>query len=547
MSTDRPGPPDPDDSIVRENEPTLVRELPPVTPLAPAPPPPPPEPAPRPGLDEGPDLGPTPAPRSLFRRLLITFLAVLVTYTALNQLIALRLSADVTASAFQEQLADPTLVAVADSMTLLLTAGASATQIQGFLDRRYGPYPHVSVGLYGRDGERMAVRAGRPGAGPERLSPGTLADAEAEGAVRRSVGLGFVLIGPVFPPSGDGQAVGFVRLAAQPLASRVISLVFETTWLWTLPIFLLAALTAFLGTRSITERLREAEAAVLRMARGDQDARIPVGQLDEIGQIAVTFNRTADQLQRTNAELKQTDATRRRLVADFAHELNTPLTNVLAYLETLIMAAEDGGMDDATRLNFLHVAHDEARRLAHLARDLETVTKLEAGRLKMEQELVDLSRMAVELARRIIPRAEKQGLEVFTDIAPGGDIVGDQMRLEQVGMNLLENALRYTQSGSVTVQVRCDDAGVTLSVKDTGIGIPKEDLQHVLSRFYRVDGSRARTTGGSGLGLAIVGGIVERHAGRVMVDSELGVGTTVSLWFPREGSVADMAPPIQAD
>ncbi len=163
----------------------------------------------------------------------------------------------------------------------------------------------------------------------------------------------------------------------------------------------------------------------------------------------------------------------------------------------------------------------------------------------MEQELVDISRMAVELARRIIPRAEKQGLEVFTDIQPGGDIVGDQMRLEQIGMNLLENALRYTQQGSVTVSVRCDEAGVTLSVQDTGIGIPKEDLPHVMNRFYRVDGSRTRATGGSGLGLAIVGGIVERHAGRVSVESELGAGTRVSLWFPREGSVADVAPPMR--
>lgn len=544
------GPPDSDDSIVRENEPTLVRELPPLparpAPRAEEPPPRRPageaSPAPPPPVPELPG-----RPRSLFRRLLVTFLSVLVTYAALNQLLALRLSADVTASAFQEQMADPTLVAVADSMTLLLTAGASTPQVQAFLDRRYGQYDHVSVGLYSRDGVRLAAHAGQPGAGPGSLSDKTLAQAAKEGAVHRSVGLGFVVVGPVLPPGGTGPPQGFVRFAAQPQASRVVNLVFETTWLWTLPIFLLAALTAFLGTRSITERLREAEAVVQRMARGDESARIPVGQLDEVGQIAITFNRTADQLQRSNAQLKATDETRRRLVADFAHELNTPLTNVLAYLETLIMGEEEGGMDPATRLGFIQVAHDEARRLAHLARDLETVTKLEAGRLKMEQELVDLSRMAVELARRVIPRAEKQGLEVFTDIAPGGEIVGDQMRLEQVGMNLLENALRYTQEGSITVSVRANEAGVRLSVQDTGIGIPKDDVARVMSRFYRVDGSRNRATGGSGLGLAIVGGIVERHSGRVELESELGVGTTVSLWFPREGSVADVAPPVVPD
>ncbi len=354
-----------DDAGSRDNEPTLVRQLPPLAPRRLEPELPPPV-----LRDDPPPFEPPPAPRSLFRRLLITFLAVLVTYTALNQLLALRLSADVTASAFQEQLADPTLVAVSDSMTLLLTAGASAGQIQAFLDRRYAPYPHVSVGLYDPSGVRVAVRSGQPGAGPESLSPSTMKKATRDGVLRRGVGLGFLVIGPVWKPSGEGPPLGYVRLAAQPVGSRVVSLVFRTTWLWTLPIFLLAALTAFLGTRSITHRLREAEDAVLRMARGDQDARIPVGQLDEIGQIAKAFNRTADQLQRSNAELKQTDETRRRLVADFAHELNTPLTNVLAYLETLIMAEEEGGMDDATRHGFLQVAYDEARRLAHLAREL---------------------------------------------------------------------------------------------------------------------------------------------------------------------------------
>tara|TARA_B100000029_G_scaffold16913_1_gene17237 strand:- start:232 stop:1221 length:990 start_codon:yes stop_codon:yes gene_type:complete len=316
-----------------------------------------------------------------------------------------------------------------------------------------------------------------------------------------------------------------------------LNLIWEASWRWALPVFLLAALTAYLGTRSITHRLREAEHAVRRIAAGDQNARIPVGEMDEVGRVAYTFNRTVDLLERTLSDLEQTDAIRRRQVADFAHELNTPLTNVIAYLDTLIMGDEEGGMDAQTRNGFLQVARDEADRLSHLARDLETLTKLEAGRLVLEREVVDVSKVAVELARRIIPRAEGQGLEVLTDIEPGGEIVGDRMRLEQVGMNLLENALRYTTSGSITVAVHSVNEGVVLSVRDTGIGIPEDDVENVMSRFYRVDPSRNRSTGGSGLGLAIVGRIVQRHGGHVGIESTLGEGTCVSVHFPREGTL----------
>ena len=484
---------------------------------------------------------PPPARRSLFRRLLITTLAVLAIYGGLTQLLAYRLGANVLSEAFQ-QLIEPALVALEDSAGTMLSRGAPPTTMQAYLDRRYGAFPRMSVAVYSRSGERLAQRVGQPGASPVQLTDQLLLRA-AEQTSREAVGLGFVAVSPVRgggpPDSGQGEVLGYVRIAAQPSTVETQNLIWEATWRWAFPVFLLSVLMAFLGTRSITQRLREAEAAVGRMAAGDMSARIPVAEMDEVGRVGLTFNRTADLLQRTVKELEQTDQTRRRLVADFAHELITPLTNVLAYLETLLMAEEEGGMDHTSRKGFLEVAHDEAKRLAHLARDLETLTKLEAGRLVMEQDLVDMSRLAVELARRVIPRAEQQGLEVFTDIQPGGDIVGDRMRLEQVGMNLLENALRYTQSGSLTISVVVDGEGVTLGFTDTGIGIPQEDIQRVLDRFYRVDPSRQRKTGGSGLGLAIVGGIVERHGGRVHVTSQVGEGTTVSVWFPREGSVHD--------
>jgi signal transduction histidine kinase len=491
---------------------------------------------------------PPPARRSLFRRLLITTLAVLAIFGGLTQLLAYRLGANVLSEAFQKQLVAPALVALEDSAGSLLASGSSPEAVQAFLDRRYGGFPRMSIAIYDPSGQRLAEQTGTPGSGPIALPEDALRRVITGGEARETVGLGFVALAAVRgggpPDAGTGELLGFVRVAAQPSTAATQRLILEGTLQWVLPVFLLSFLMAYLGTRSITLRLRQAQTAVDRIAAGDTSARIPVAEYDEIGAVGLTFNRTIDLLERTMRELEQTDRARRRLVADFAHELNTPLTNVLAYLETLLMAEEEGGMDVATRTGFLEVAHDEARRLAHLARDLETLTKLEAGRLVMEQDLVDVSRLAVELARRIIPRAEQQGLEVFTDIEPGGEVIGDLMRLEQVGMNLLENALRYTKAGSITISVAADDSGVTLGISDTGIGIPEEDVPKVLDRFYRVDPSRQRKTGGSGLGLAIVGGIIERHSGRISVDSVEGEGTTVSIWIPKEGSVADVTGPL---
>jgi signal transduction histidine kinase len=485
---------------------------------------------------------------SLFRRLLVTTLAVLAIYGGLTQLLAYRLGAQVLSDAFQQQLVSPALVALEDSLALRIETGTNPAALQELLTTRYGTFKRLSISVYNPDGELLAEEAGSPGASPQQLSAADLRGVRGGEQLRKDVGLGFVRVLPLLgePTEAGTPLVGVLRVAAQPSTTSTRRLIWEASWRWAFPVFLLSVLMAYLGTRSITQRLREAEAVVVQMAAGDMSARIPVNNIDELGRVALAFNQTADLLQRTVRELEQTDETRRKLVADFAHELNTPLTNVLAYLETLIMAEEEGGMESQSRLSFLKVAFDEGNRLAHLARDLETLTKLEAGNLVMERQVVDLSRLAVELARRVYPRAERQDLDVFTDIEPGGDVIGDQMRLEQVGMNLLENALRYTKEGSLTVSVACTEKGVTLGISDTGIGIPKADLPNVMNRFYRVDASRQRATGGSGLGLAIVGRIVHRHHGRITIDSTLGEGTTVSLWLPRYGEFSNADFEIEA-
>jgi len=489
--------------------------------------------------------GPPTTRRSMFRRLMVTMLAVLAIYGALTQMVTYLLVANVLEESYQQQ-ADASLSALEDSLSGRLERNQTAEQIQAYLSERYKPFERISIGVYDLKGDLIANSTGALRTPPNRLAENTRKRALSGERRRKADGLGFVAVSPIEvspPQAGKKSVLGFLLIAAQPSTADSVRFIRESSWIWVVPVFLLSVLTAFLGTRSITQRLRQAEEVVSRVAAGDMQARIPLGEMDELGRVALTFNRTVDLLERTLQDLEQTDSTRRRMVADFAHDFNTPLTNVIAYLESLMIGDEDGSMDAATRHTFLQVAHDEAGRLAHLARDLETLTKLEAGRLVMERELVDLSLVAVELARRVIPRAEAAGLEVLTDIEPGGEVIGDRMRLEQVGMNLLENSLRYTQAGSITIRIRADDGSVTLSVIDTGIGIPPADLEKVSERFYRVDSSRTRATGGSGLGLAIVGRIVQRHGGRIDIESALDEGTTVSVWLPREGPLSHTVAP----
>lgn len=488
-------------------------------------------------------------PRSLFRRLLVTMLAVLAIYGGLTLLLAWQLGATVLQEVFVTEIAPAQLLPLEDAVGGLLATEPSPAEIQEFLDRRYGRLRRNTVAVYDTTGQLLGQRAGTPGSAPSALEPEALAALVDRPMWRDSSGFGFVAVGAVRGGSPletqPGPVVGYVRLAARPKVGRARDIILGASWRWSFPVFLLSALAAFLGTSSITQRLREAEKAVRRIAAGETGVRIEVDAekgLDEIGRVSIAFNKTVDQLEATVSELERTDVNRRRLVADFAHELNTPLTNVLAYLETLMMGENEGGMSSVDRKGFLSVAHDEARRLSHLAKDLETVTKLEAGVLRMERQVVDLSRLSVGLAQRIEPRASQKGLDVLTDIEAGGEIVGDPMRLEQVGMNLLENAMRYTKAGWIRIEVRNLPDGVELAVADSGMGIPEEDIERVMERFYRVDPSRNRATGGSGLGLSIVGRIVQRHGGEVRIESVVGEGSRFIVFFPHAGSTLEELP-----
>jgi two-component system phosphate regulon sensor histidine kinase PhoR len=229
-------------------------------------------------------------------------------------------------------------------------------------------------------------------------------------------------------------------------------------------------------------------------------------------------------------EVRRLESMRRDFVANVSHELKTPLTAIRGYAETL---ASGGVPPDRTR-SFLEVILRHAERLGSLIDDLLQLSRIESRKLELHPVELDVVEAARALLRDLAPRLAERGhrAEVVDDGAAAAR--ADQRALEQVLMNLLDNAIKYTDpQGRITVSVRASPARVWVAVSDTGIGIPSADLPRVFERFYRVDKARSRELGGTGLGLSIVKHLVQSLGGEVHIESEPGRGTRVSFSLPR--------------
>jgi signal transduction histidine kinase len=281
-------------------------------------------------------------------------------------------------------------------------------------------------------------------------------------------------------------------------------------------------LTSMLIFGPARRRLRALESAARRLGAGDLAARAPARGGDEIAAVASAFNAMADDLAARADALAASDRARRQLLADVSHELNTPVTAMRGYLETLTMP--EVPLDEATRARYLAIVGDETARLERLIGELLDLARFEGGGGTLQIGAVSIA----QLFERVVARHEQActaaGISMTVAIEPGAEVVtGDRDRLEQAIQNLAGNAMRFAPSGStIRLTSRLDDRGIALTVEDEGRGIPEEHLARVFDRFYKADPSRTGTSSGSGLGLSIVKAIVERHGGQVSVTSRPG-------------------------
>ncbi len=278
----------------------------------------------------------------------------------------------------------------------------------------------------------------------------------------------------------------------------------------------------------ITRPLRRMQRITQKFAEGELEARLPGSEIQELNQLAQSFNQMATGLQGVEQR-------RRELVGDLTHELRTPLTVLNGYLEGM----QDGILDPSPEI-FGRLTQ-ETKRLQRLVDDFQTLSKAEAGYLPIQAEALDvvplLRSMVARFADQIVEEGPKLSFPLDEQVnggktSPLPKVLGDRARLEQILINLIGNAVRYTTEGSIQVTAEADADMLWIAVTDTGQGIAEADLPRIFERFWRSDKARTRDGSGSGIGLAIARRLIELQGGEIQVESQLGQGSTFRFSLP---------------
>lgn len=360
------------------------------------------------------------------------------------------------------------------------------------------------------------------------------------------------LVGPntavMLPP--DQQAASFIIVAVPWGALSNVWAVIGTRLTWIVAAALLVSvLIAFVLSRSLTSRLRTLTQGANAMASGDYDRAMRLANIrtsnDEIGDLANAFQTMATNVAR--AQQAQRD-----LVANVSHELKTPLTSIQGFSQAMLDGTVTG---DAESQELAQIIQQEAQRMRRLVEQMLELSRLESGTARLDIGPVRVDELVENVGKRYARLGEAKGVNVRWMCAPNLALNADVGRLEQVLVNLLDNALQYTETGGlVTLSAQAAHPHhVAFVVEDTGRGIPAEDVPRLFERFYQVERSRTGQGKHVGLGLAIVHEIVDGHRGGIAVRSSVGAGTTITVSIPsnvgvvaraetrrqRDGSAAD--------
>ena len=297
----------------------------------------------------------------------------------------------------------------------------------------------------------------------------------------------------------------------------------------------IAVLLSLLLAKTMVTPIQSLTRAAEKVAAGDFSETVENESGDEIGVLTRTFNDMAGQLESNIEDLKNAEQMRKEFVANVSHELRTPVTSIRSYAETLCDAG--GTMDPATEQHFLEVIMGESDRMTKIVQDLLTLSKFDAGSIAFDFQQFSFEKSVQNVYNAQLLEAQKHRhdfrLEFRSELP---EVRGDRARIEQVLINMLSNAIKYTPDGG-TIRMTAGASGdsVWCRVNDNGIGIPQKDVAHIFERFYRVDKARSRESGGTGLGLSIAYEIVERHDGKIEVQSQKGKGTAITVTLPVGG------------
>lgn len=324
----------------------------------------------------------------------------------------------------------------------------------------------------------------------------------------------------------------FIRLAErQAFLQEIVSGVRVVFFLASAgAIVILLVLIHFLARR-ITRPLSEIVRAAEEIKNGNYQKEIRVSESNEVGDLARIVNEMSAKLKGDIETLSRLQDVRRDFVANASHELRTPVSSIKGYLETL----SDGAILDAdVSRRFLERALSNVDRLEMIINDMLDLSQLESRDRGLSLRHFNPAETLQSISEEFEEAAKRKGLTVtfHAETPRGFMLMADPYQFEKAVVNLVANAIKYTDAGHVRIRLYSDGQLCSIDVEDTGPGIPAEDVSRIFERFYRVDKGRSRQTGGSGLGLSIVKHVMEIHGGTVLVQSEPGKGTTFTLHFP---------------
>ena len=293
----------------------------------------------------------------------------------------------------------------------------------------------------------------------------------------------------------------------------------------------LALLLGYAISWSLIGPVERMDTRLREIAAGDFSQRVVVSNRDELGTLAANLNRMSDELGRLYRQLEAASRHKSEFLANMSHELRTPLNAILGYTE-LITDNIYGEVPEKIR-GVLERVQNSGRHLLRLINDVLDLAKIEAGQLTLSIDEYSVGEVARSVVAAVEPLAAEKKLALTAAIPP--DLPrgrGDERRITQVFLNLVGNAIKFTEAGEVRVQVAALDGVFQVSVADTGPGIPEADQQRIFEEFQQADSSSTRTKGGTGLGLSIAKRIIEMHGGRIWVESRVGKGSTFSFVLP---------------
>lgn len=319
----------------------------------------------------------------------------------------------------------------------------------------------------------------------------------------------------------DGERIGAYRwITSLRAVTRRIIIAVAVIFLMCTLLFGICALSGLYFIKSIVRPIRDVSNMARKIAMGDFETRIEIKKYDEIGELCDTINYMA-------SELSQAEAMKNDFISSVSHELRTPLTAIRGWGETAKMSI---GYDEELVTRGLDVVLSEADRLSSLVEELLDFSRMQNGRLALNIRPDDVSVLLGSAVDMYTELARRQGVEIsYTAPMEPSVVMGDSERLKQVFINIIDNAVKYTEKGGLVLVTQTKEEGcVRIMVKDTGVGIPASDIDRVKEKFFKSN----KTVRGSGIGLAVADEIIKQHDGLLFLESTEGVGTTVTIVLP---------------